>query len=75
LSCIGLPRALIAQHLEQLHINHGAGIEILAAKGGLSAAECLAVLEDRPWMAISEAEAHPKLVHLVLEWHRRSGQV
>ena len=74
-TCIGIPRALMGEHLEQVYRNHGTGIENLALRGGLGADECLAILEDRQWIPLSEAELHAKLVQAVFRWQRISGLI
>jgi len=71
LSCVGVPRAMLVEHIEQCFLNHGVGLEGLARKGGLAADECLAILEDRPWVPIEDAEAHARLVRAILDWQRR----
>lgn len=70
LSCVGVPRAMLVEHLQQCYLNHGLSLERLAKKGGLAADECLAILEDRPWFPIEEAEAQAQLVRAVLNWQR-----
>jgi hypothetical protein len=73
LSCVGVPRAMLAEHLNQCYSNHGSSIERLARKGGLTADECLAILENRRWLPIDEADAHTQLVRAVLQWQRRTS--
>jgi hypothetical protein len=72
LSCVGVPRAMLAEHLEQCYLNHGVGLDVLARKGGLAASECLAILEDRGWLPMKEAEAHNQLVCAVLDWQLKT---
>ena len=52
----------IAPHEAQARANHGGqSLEKLASRGGLDWTELLAVLEDRPWRKMSEAEAIKKV--------------
>jgi hypothetical protein len=44
-----IPWALIAPHEKQAQRNHYQTLERLAERGGLSAREALAVIEDRPF--------------------------
>jgi hypothetical protein len=48
--------------------NHGATLSELAQRGGISIDECLAVIEDRRWAYVDEAEAHISIRKKVLEW-------
>jgi hypothetical protein len=43
-----IPWAMIEPHRKQALNNHSQTLERLAERGGLSEAECLLVLEDRP---------------------------
>ena len=62
----GVPWALIAKHQVQARANHGQSLERLAERGGLSAAEAVAVLEDRPYRAMRDGEAHVRLAALII---------
>lgn len=61
-----IPWALIGPHAAQAKANHQQTLERLAERGGLSACEALAVLEDREWRAMPRLEAHAKLARLVI---------
>lgn len=64
-----IPLALIAPHEEQAQRNHGGQtLQRLAERGGLSAVEALAVLEDRRWYEIAEPVARQLLEAKVREW-------
>ncbi|MFC5391644.1 hypothetical protein [Bosea vestrisii] len=62
----GCPFALIAKHEAQALTNHGQTLERLAERGGLSAAEAVAVLEDRAYRLMPEGEAHIRLAGLII---------
>lgn len=53
---IKLPWKLIASHERQALINHDQTLTRLAERGGLSPCEALAILEDRQWFKIENAE-------------------
>jgi hypothetical protein len=61
-----IPWALIAPHERQAQRNHSQSLETLASRGGLSACEALAVIEDRSYRRIPMAEANEQLARLVL---------
>lgn len=70
---VNLPWAMIEPHAGQAMRNHWQTLERLAERGGLSACEALAVLEDREWRPIPEASAHSQLAVKVLAargWRR-----
>lgn len=48
-----VPFALVKAHEKQALENHGQTVERLAERQGLSICELAAVLEDRPWHAMS----------------------
>lgn len=51
-----VPLALVLPHERQADRNHGQTLHRLAERGGLSACELAAVLEDREWRAMPEHE-------------------
>jgi hypothetical protein len=61
-----IPWGLIAPHEAQAQRNHGQSLKRLAERGGLSASEAVAVLENRPWQPM--ADAGPRLVQLHRAW-------
>ena len=65
---VQMPWPMMLQHQEQALKNHDHTIVTLASRGGLSACEALAVLEDRPWQQMSMAAAHSKLKDLFSDW-------
>lgn len=56
-----IPWELIAPHAKQADRNHGQTLERLAARGGLSACEAIAVIEDRSWKRMAPEEARRRL--------------
>lgn len=65
---IGLPWAFVNSHEKQALKNHSQTVQRLAERGGLSADEACAVLEDREWTKMFPAMAHARLKLLVSEW-------
>lgn len=64
-----IPMAVIAPHERQALKNHGQSLEKLAYRGGLSADEALAVLEDRSWrQSVSQQDAEIAVINKVREW-------
>lgn len=63
---IQLPWAMLEPHAAQAERNHSQTLERLAERGGLSACEALAVLEDRPFQKMKQSEANARLAsHLI----------
>ena len=60
-----LPWAIIAPHADQARKNHGQTLETLRARGGLSACEAVAILEDRDWRKMDPIAAFRRLAELV----------
>lgn len=54
---VTIPWSLIAPHEAQALKNHGQSLNRLAERHGLSPSEALAVIEDRAWRHVPEAEA------------------
>jgi hypothetical protein len=65
---VALPWPMMEAHAPQALENHDQSIAVLASRCGLSACEALAVLEDRPWRAMSRADAHSRLKDLFNVW-------
>ena len=65
---VGVPWAMIESHWLQAEKNHQQSLAVLRSRGGLSACEMLAVLEDRPWRAMEYGEANLKLVQAINAW-------
>lgn len=66
--CFGvvcIPWDMILPHERQALRNHSQTLKRLAERGGLSASEAVAVLEDRDFRRMGEAEAHHRLAGLV----------
>lgn len=58
---ISVPMSLLCAHEEQALTNHSQSLAQLRSRGGLSACEAIAILEDRPWRSIPVAEANRRL--------------
>ncbi len=66
---IGIPWEMIRPHEMQARSNHGGQtLDRLAARGGLSACEALAVLDDRRWERMPKAEAVKQLAARVAQF-------
>jgi hypothetical protein len=67
---VGLPWEMILPHDKQARRNHDQTLQRLAERGGLSACEALAVLEDRSWheLRLPFAEAHRQLAERLARW-------
>ncbi len=59
-----IPRAIIEPHERQAERNHGQTLDRLDERGGLSASEAVAILEDRHWLPMTEADAIARLAVL-----------
>lgn len=64
------PWSLFAPHERQAQTNHGQTLARLAERGGLSAAEAVAVLDDRNFERMNEGAANARLLHLIYEHTR-----
>lgn len=64
----GIPWVMIAPHEKQAERNHDQTLVRLAERGGLSACEAVAVLEDRRWTRLEDAVAYRRLQELVQAW-------
>jgi hypothetical protein len=62
-----LPMALFAPHEDQAQRNHGQTLKELAGRGGLSACEAVAILEDRDWRSMMHAVAYRRLAAIALQ--------
>lgn len=63
--------AVIVPHNQQAMRNHcGQDLEHLRCRGGLSACEALAIIEDRKWTPMDQDEADAKLKKLIEEGKR-----
>jgi hypothetical protein len=69
---IKVPWAMIAAHNKQAKLNHcGQDLEHLAKRGGLSACEALAILDDRPWQPMDAIKALRELEERVEQYHTK----
>lgn len=60
-----LPWSIIEPHREQALRNHGQTIERLRERGGLGPCEAVAILENRRWRRMDQAEAIEQLAEIV----------
>lgn len=65
---IALPWPMMAPHEKQAQRNHSQSLERLAERGGLSACEACAVLDDREYRRMTRPEAHARLKDLFIAW-------
>lgn len=56
--------SVIAGHERQAMHNHGQTLERLAERGGLSPAEAVAIIEDRPFRRMELKDAEARLMEL-----------
>lgn len=64
-----IPFAMIAPHEAQAEANHWQSLERLAERGGLSACEAIAILEDRKWRHMGSKEEDARmLINKIREW-------
>jgi hypothetical protein len=67
-----VPWDFVAKHREQCLRNHDQTPERLAERGGLAACELVAVVEDRLWREMTDADAGARLREMLAAWERRS---
>jgi hypothetical protein len=67
LAVVAVPWDSLSPHLTQALRNHGQTLARLAERGGLSACEALAIIEDRRWSAMDAGAAHEKLARLIIK--------
>jgi hypothetical protein len=60
-----IPWEIIAKHEKQAFENHSQSLERLRERGGLSACEAVAILEDRRWHPMKEEAAFFRLAQLI----------
>jgi hypothetical protein len=53
--------------------NHDQTLEVLAARGGMSECELIALAEDRPWKSMDARDARARLAELVARWEVTHG--
>jgi hypothetical protein len=64
-----LPWKMMEPHSRQALENHGQSLAELSSRGGLSWCEACAVIEDRAWKPMLEADAKLRVMTLVGEWN------
>lgn len=62
---VQIPWAMIAPHEAQAQANHSQSLKRLDERGGLSAAEALAVLQDRRYRDMPRSRANLELLALI----------
>lgn len=67
-----IPWDMIASHEAQAQANHYQTLERLAQRGGLSADEAIAVIEDRKWTDMDIDDAHEKLTKMTAEFKKNN---
>jgi hypothetical protein len=68
-----VPWGFVAPHEHQALLNHRQSLETLARRGGLSASELLAVVQDRAWKPESTLVAEGVLRELLAAWGLAKG--
>lgn len=66
-----VPWDFIAPHEARAIENHTHGLSVLAAIGGLSVCEIVAVIEDRPWRPMPREEMDARIEEMVKAWEAR----
>jgi len=67
---VSVPLDFVAPHERQAERNHGQTLRRLAERGGLSACELAAVLEDRAWRRMTHHEAWAAVFRAHAAFHR-----
>lgn len=60
-----LPMALLEPYAERAKKNHGQTLKQLRDRGGLSVAEAVAIMEDRPWEPMPVVLAVHRLADII----------
>ncbi len=63
---VAFPWDILASHEDQAYKNHRQSLQQLANRGGLDPGELLAVMEDRPWRHMSDADAQAGLLRILV---------
>lgn len=64
---VAVPWSMLEPHEAQAQRNHSQSLQRLAERGGLSACEALAVLQDREYRSMTAADANAQLVTMLLK--------
>lgn len=67
-----VPWELMEQHKARAVMNHGVGLATLAAQGGLTPEQAVAIIENRGWERMPMTAATLRLKQLVDEWKGRN---
>jgi hypothetical protein len=68
-----IPLAMIRPHEQQALRNHSQSLARLAERGGLAASEAVAILEDKNFERMTEADSHSRLYrHVQVFLEKRS---
>ena len=68
-----VPWAFIEPHEKQAQRNHGQALARLAERGGLCPSEMVAVLEDRGWRSMPDADGIARVLELLAAWQASAG--
>ncbi len=66
-----IPWEMISSHDKQAKANHDQDLEKLQSRGGVSACEALAILDERPWKRMDENEAHDELIKRITQYENQ----
>ena len=69
-----VPWPMLAAHEDQAQRNHSQSLLRLAERGGLSACEACAVLEDRPHRSMTLQLSYSKLAAHVAAWNSANAE-
>ena len=63
---ISVPMSLLEPHSRQADRNHGQTLRGLKSRGGLSACEAVAIIEDRDWRAMDVVDSNRRIRAAIL---------
>lgn len=63
---IAVPMSLLEPHARQADKNHGQTLRGLKSRGGLSACEAVAIIEDRDWRAMNVVDSNRRIRSAIL---------
>lgn len=64
-----IPMGLMMEHKKQAYTNHGQSLDHLDERGGVSAAEAVAIIEDRKFSNIDPSVAQSILERHITDWY------
>ncbi|TIN83121.1 hypothetical protein [Mesorhizobium sp.] len=65
---LSVPLSMMIQHEDQAWTNHSQSLIGLQQRGGLAASEAVAILENRKWHKMDDAEANMTLARMTYEY-------